>query len=201
MRIAVVGAYGNGKTTLTSALAPLLNVPRVHGNPMRDPAGAAAKSLEDCSELELLQLTVRRYSERVTAEERSSAGFLSDGSSLHEWIYLVVRLAVGRHPRDHERAAGTATSPYSEVVQHLGAVVKQRTYEAYDLFVHLPADIPLPAGETAVNERFRMLSDALLLQVLQELGCPVHVVRGTVPERVEQVVELVRARNVLAPAR
>lgn len=194
MRIAVVGAYGNGKTTLTTALEPLLCLPRVHGSPMRDPSESVPKSLEECSELELLQLTLRRFTERVTAEERSAAGFISDGSSLHEWIYLVVRLTVGRHPPEHETRTDTmASAAHAEAVRQIGAVVRQRARDSYDLFVHLPADVPLPAGETVINDRFRALSDMLLLDVLRDLHVPVHIVRGSAPERIEQVMRLTRS--------
>ncbi|MFI9503725.1 AAA family ATPase [Nocardia sp. NPDC052566] len=193
MRIAVVGAYGNGKTTLTTKLADLLDLPRVHGAPMRNPVGTVPKSLEDCSDLELLQLTLRRFAERITAEERVGA-FVSDGSSLHEWVYLAVRSAVGRHP-DVDRLPPASRSPYFDVVAHVGAVVQQRTAGSYDLFVHLPAEIPLAAGETAINEQFRVLSDRLLLDTLDGLGCPVHVVRGDAEERLTQVVALAQATN------
>jgi hypothetical protein len=191
MRIAVTGAYGNGKTTLTTVLAPRLSLPRVHGRPMRDPLGSAPKALDDCSDLELFQLTLRRFAERISVEERNPRGFVSDGSVLHEWIYLVVRLAVGRHPGPRALVPTAATSPYAEVAHHLGAVVKQWTCDAYDLFVYLPADVSLAPDETAINERFRALSDRLLLDILHELGRPVHIVHGDIEERAEKVIGLV----------
>src|SRR5437764_779912 len=98
MRIAVVGTYGAGKTTLVSRFAELTGLPRAHGTPRRDPAGRTPKALEDVDPAELIQLVVRRYAERVAAETRHRTGFVSDGSLLHEWVYASVRLAVGMHP-------------------------------------------------------------------------------------------------------
>ncbi|MFJ4105619.1 AAA family ATPase [Amycolatopsis japonica] len=183
MRIAVVGAYGNGKTTLTTALAPLLEIPRVHGTPMADPAGSAPKPLEDCAEGELLQLMLRRFTERTVSEERNPDGFVSDGSSLHEWIYTKVRLALGRHPRPPQDLPLYDDGPYEEVAGQLGTVIQQRVREAYDVFLHVPVEFPLQPGESPISERFRHLSDRLLIEVLGRLGCPVHVVRGSVAER------------------
>src|SRR4051812_17308283 len=64
MRIAFVGAYGNGKTTLTTELSARLGLERTHGSAMRDPAGGARKALEETTDPELIQLAVRRFMER-----------------------------------------------------------------------------------------------------------------------------------------
>lgn len=191
MRIAVVGAYGNGKTTLTTKLAETLNIPRVHGTAMKDPWGTAPKSLDDCSDMEVLQLTFRRFAERIAAEEQCGGSFVSDGSTLHEWVYLTVRLAAGRHP-EIGHLPHLQPSTLSKVVEQLGAVIRQRTAYAYDLFVHLPADVPLHEEETSINEQFRRLSDRLMLEILDEMCCPVHIVAGDVEERALQVAHLVR---------
>ena len=193
MRIAVVGAYGNGKTTLTTALSPLLEVPRVHGTPMTDPAGSVPKSLEECTEAELLQLMLRRFTERTISEERSPDGFVSDGSALHEWIYTKVRLALGRHPRPAQELPWCEDGVYEEVNGQLGTVIQQRAREAYDVFLHVPVEFPLKPGETPISEGFRHLSDRLLLDVLARLNCPVHVVTGSLAERLRAALTVLGA--------
>ena len=69
MRIAVVGAYGNGKTTLTTDLSALLGLERIHGSAMRDPAGGARKALEETTEPELIRMMVDYDRERRQTEE------------------------------------------------------------------------------------------------------------------------------------
>jgi hypothetical protein len=77
------------------------------------------------------------------------------------------------------------------VVGQLGVALKQHAKETYDAFVHLPIEFPLdPNGHRPVNERFRTLSDELLLRVLrEELDIPVHIIGGSIPERLEAITE------------
>jgi hypothetical protein len=194
MRIAFVGAYGNGKTTLTTELSERLGLPRVHGSAMRDPAGGARKALEETNEPELIQLAVRRFMERAVDEARFEDGFLSDGSVLHEWVYTKVRLAVGRHPEPPttvaDAARSTRTETYEEVVDQLSLLAQEHARVGYDLFVHCPVEVPLPAGHSPISEHFRVLSDRLMLETLERLSLPAHIVTGTVEERIEQVLKL-----------
>jgi hypothetical protein len=202
MRIAFVGAYGNGKTTLTTELAARLGLPRVHGTAMRDPAGGAPKALEETTEPELIQLAVRRFTERSVDEARHQAGFLSDGSVLHEWVYTKVRLSVGRHPEPPASLGGSAASPRAEVcaevVDQLSLLAQKHMRLGYDLIVHCPVEVPLPDGHSPVSEYFRVLSDRLMLDTLDALTLPVHVVKGSVKERIEQVLAMPDVRTAFA---
>jgi nicotinamide riboside kinase len=197
LRIAVVGAYGNGKTTLTTELSQQFGLPRTHGAAMRDPAGGSGKSLEECTDPELIQLAVRRFTERAVDEARLSQGFISDGSVLHEWVYTKVRLVLGRHPAPPARLdcapRSAATVAYEEVVDHIGLLTQQHALDAYDLVVHLPADVPLPEGHRPISQHFRQVSDQLLLQTLAKRQIPVHVVTGSVQDRVRRCRELAGA--------
>ncbi|WP_027344659.1 AAA family ATPase [Hamadaea tsunoensis] len=194
MRIAFVGAYGNGKTTLTTELSNLLGLPRTHGSAMRDPAGGVPKALEETTEAELIQLAVRRYAERAVEEAAAPAGFLSDGSILHEWVYSKVRLSVGRYPQpptelgDIARPAPTAV--FEEVVDQVGLLAQAHARAGYDLIVHCPNERPLPDGHDPISEYFRVLSDKLMLEIVDTLGLPVHIVKGSVEERLDQVLSL-----------
>lgn len=197
VRIAVVGAYGNGKTTLTTELSRQLGLERTHGAAMRDPADGSGKSLEECSDAELIQLAVRRFTERLVGEARLPQGFVSDGSVVHEWVYTKIRLVLGRLPappvRLESAPRSAATALYEEVADQIGLLTLRHARDAYDLVVHLPADVPLPEGHRPISEHFRRLSDRLLLETLQNWRIPVHVVTGSVQERVQRCLELAGA--------
>ncbi len=201
MRIAFVGAYGNGKTTLTTELSNRLGLPRTHGSAMRDPAGGPPKALEETTEPELVQLAVRRFVERAVEEAAAAKGFLSDGSVLHEWVYTKVRLAVGRYPQpptdltDSERSERSAA--LEEVVDQIGLLAREHARVGYDLVVHCPNEVPLPDGHDPISEYFRVLSDRLMLEVVDSLGLPVHIVTGSVEQRIGQIMAL----PGVAPAR
>lgn len=195
MRIAFVGAYGNGKTTLTKQLSARLGLKRTHGSAMRDPAGSARKALEETTEPELIQLAVRRFTERAAEEAIAEldGGFLSDGSALHEWVYSKVRLAVGRYPEPTATlldADQPATTAYEEVVDHLGLLAREHARASYDLVVHCPVEFPLSDDPMPISERFRTLSDHLMLDIVRKTGLPLHIVTGSLEDRIAQVLRL-----------
>ncbi|MDJ0396712.1 AAA family ATPase [Rhodococcus sp. G-MC3] len=87
--IAISGTYSSGKTTTAYALAHYLAIPRIRARTMREllPEAVPGKTLEQCNAAEIIQLIVCRHTERVMHESHHSVGFISDGSSLQEWIY------------------------------------------------------------------------------------------------------------------
>jgi len=196
MKLAVSGTYSSGKTTTSLALAHLTGIPQTRAKTMREilPDAIPGKRLEDCTGPELFQLGMRRYAERAVRESHLPDGFISDGSSIHEWVYGKVRTLVGIVPSDDTELPAEKTPVmefFEEVIDNMGVVVKQHAKRSYDAFVHLPVEFPLVAdGHRPVSERFRALSDELLLSTLQEYEIPYHVVGGTIPERLERIVEI-----------
>lgn len=196
MKIAISGTYSSGKTTTSLALAHLTGIPRTHAKTMREilPEALPGKRLEDCTAPELFQLGMRRYAERAVHESHLPDGFISDGSSIHEWVYGKVRVLVGINPSDldevpSERAADMRF--YEEVIDNMGAVMKQHARRTYDVFIHLPVEFALVAdGHRPVSERFRKMSDQLLLETLDSYGIPYHIVGGSIPARLEKIVDL-----------
>ncbi|MFH9010550.1 AAA family ATPase [Streptomyces sp. NPDC017943] len=192
-RIAVVGAYGSGKTTLSTALSHLTGLPRTHGSPMREPIGGEGRSVHNWTDGQLIQLTVNRYAERLLGEAAHPEGFVSDGSVVHEWVYAKLRLVAGSYPgtrtppADRHRSATVAA--LEAAVDDIGLLMKHHARTAYQAFVHVPVEFELDPDNRPINENFRHLSEELLLPALEATGLPVHTVHGDVAERLTQTVK------------
>lgn len=200
LRLAVSGTYSTGKTTTTLALSNLTGIPRTHAKTMREilPDALPGKSLEECKAPELMQLGIRRYAERIVHESKLVNGFISDGSSLHEWVYGMARMSVGINPNDSPIVQGVKgllmlplKPTYMQIFNNIGDIVKQHAKESYDEFIHLSVEFPLVAdGHRPVSEKFRQLSDSLLKETVEELGIKYHVISGSVHERLEKIMNI-----------
>ena len=197
VRIAVSGTYSTGKTTTTEALANWVGIPRTQARTMREilPEATPGKALEECGPAELFQLGLIRFTERAIRESALEGSFISDGSSLHEWIYGKARLIVGINPNERKLvrlAKGLIRLPYRpllvQINEAFGAVVKRHAKRTYDEFIHLPVEFPLVKdGHRPVSEEFRALSDRLLKETLDELGIRYHVVGGSLEQRLQTI--------------
>ncbi|WP_026239802.1 AAA family ATPase [Parafrankia discariae] len=200
MRLGISGTYSAGKTVTAMALSHFTGIPRTRAMTMREilPEAAPGKTLEQCTAAELLQMIVVRHVDRAVHESRLWDGFVSDGSSLQEWIYGSVRVTVGINPnaslhlRDLETVERTPEIEFFEsVMSQLGNAFKRHVKSTFDAFVHLPNELPLTTdGHRPVNERFRSMSDELLMRTLTELAIPYHVVGGSLPERLDTIAEI-----------
>lgn len=200
LRIAVSGTYSTGKTTTTEALSLWTGIPRTHAKTMREilPEALPGKALEDCTHPELLLLGILRFTERAVREHTMQGAFISDGSSLHEWVYGRARLTVGVNPSDGPIARTLKLAlmlPQRRIIREVydafGAAVKRHAKQTYDEFIHLPIEFPLVKdGHRPVSERFRSLSDELLRNALDELGIKYHVVGGSIEARLRQIAEI-----------
>jgi len=207
LRLAISGTYSTGKTTTTEALSLWVGIPRTHAQTMREilPEAFPGKALEDCSPSELFQLGIMRFTERAVREAQIGGSYISDGSSIHEWIYGKARLQVGINPNGSELARLAQKAlllPFKKVIDEVnegfGAVVKRHAKKAYDEFIHLPVEFPLVKdGHRPVSEKFRKLSDGLLLETLRELGIKYHIVSGSLEERLGRIAEIYRLEPVM----
>lgn len=203
MNLAISGTYSTGKTTTTLALSYLTGIPRTHAKTMREilPEALPGKKLEECSPAELFQLGMRRYTERAVHESHLPNGFISDGSSIHEWVYGKVRVNVGINPNEAKgliKEKSNEMKFFDEVMDNMGAVMKQHAKRSYDEFIHLPVEFPLVEdGHRPVSEFFRKLSDELLIKTLHELGIKYHIVSGTIEERLKQIVDIYNFKTVM----
>nr|WP_275402588.1 AAA family ATPase [Streptomyces sp. SID13031] len=180
----MVGAHGAGKTTLANALAAQTGISLVQLSPMRDPRPGQRKELADCSSEEICQLAVRRSWERVRGEARAGA-FISDGSVLHEWAYVLARLADGRvtegeaDPVLRGFAEGVATDTWTTLA------------DRYDLIVWVPVEFPLPL-DAPITTGFQAALESYLNSWVTASGVPVLTVRGSLAERVSTVAYFLR---------
>ncbi|WP_369391984.1 AAA family ATPase [Streptomyces sp. CG1] len=210
MRLGISGTYSSGKTMTALALSHYTGLPRTMAKTMREilPEAAPGKTLEECTAAELLQMIVVRHTERVKYEHQLADGFISDGSSLQEWIYGALRVRVGINPNDSVHLAegeDVERTPeidfFDDVMRQLGVSFKQHVKRSFDAFVHLRNELPLSAdGHRPVNDRFRTMADARLLEVLAELEIPVHVVGGSLAERLRTIVHIVGITPVVSEA-
>jgi hypothetical protein len=197
MNLSISGTYSVGKTITSMALAHLTGIPRTSAPTMREilPISLPGKTLEECNGAELIMLITRRIQGRAVAESHLPNGYISDGSALHEWSYANVRVKVGINPNDSIDLDTVEMTDevrfYAEVMKMIGIPARQHTKANYDVFVHLPIEFPIVEdGHRPVNEKFRQLAEELLLNTLKELEIPVHIVGGTIPERLARIVEL-----------
>lgn len=200
MHLGISGTYSSGKTFTSIALSLYTGIPRTRAKTMREilPEAAPGKTLEECTSAELIQMIVVRHVDRAVHESRLPDGFISDGSSLQEWIYGSVRTIVGINPNDSidlgdlEAAAKTPELLYFEaVMEQLGKAFKRHVSSSFDAFVHLRNELPLSAdGHRPVNNRFRTLCDEKLQLEVTELGIPMHIIGGDMPTRLSAICKI-----------
>ncbi|MCA1217617.1 AAA family ATPase [Streptomyces sp. 8L] len=205
MKLAIAGTYSVGKTLTTMAVSQLVGLPRSSAKTMREllPISIPGKTLEECTPPELIMLIMRRNQERAVNEAQLPDGFVSDGSSLHEWAYGTVRVLVGINPNESVNLDSIEVTEeigfYGKVLEQMAVPAKQHARATYDSFVHLPIEFPLvPDGHRPVNERFRSLADELMLRTLDELNIPYHTVGGSIPERLQKIIDIYGFKPVVS---
>ena len=208
MRLGISGTYSSGKTLTAIALSNFTGIPRTRAKTMREilPDAAPGKALEECTAAELLQMIVIRHVERAVHESRLWDGFVSDGSSLQEWIYGTVRITVGINPNESIHLSSLQSVEkteeirfFEEVIGQLGVAMKAHVKRTFDAFVHLPNELPLAKdGHRPVNERFRSMSDEMLQRTLAELQMPFLTVGGDLAVRLENIVNVLGFTPVMS---
>jgi len=204
MKLAISGTYSSGKTLTVMALSHYTGLPRTLAQSIREilPDAVPGKRLAECAPAEFLQLMMRRHVGRAVQESLLPNEFLSDGSSLQEWIYGAARVEYGMnpnetaHPEGEKENLGGFQGPaevrfFADVVAQYGHAFRQHVKSTFDAFVHLRHELPLAAdGHRPMNDRFRATCDDMLLSTVDELQIPYHVVGGTLTERLDTIVNL-----------
>jgi hypothetical protein len=202
MKVAISGTYSSGKTLTVMALSHYTGLPKVMAKAIREimPIALPGKRLSDVTPAEFLNLMVQRHIGRVLGESRLTGDFVSDGSSLQEWLYGEARLAYGMNPANPgDRVA------FDEEMQFFGKVVKEfsRSFKhhvksTYDCFVHLRHELPLVNdGHRPMSDAFRAEIDTMLLATLREMGMPFYIVEGSLEDRLTQIAGLLHVQPIL----
>ncbi|MFF3291696.1 AAA family ATPase [Streptomyces sp. NPDC003023] len=199
LKLAISGTYSTGKSTTTEALSIATGIPRTHAKTSRELLVdlVPGKTVMELNAMELVKLGLRRFEERVHNEAGDGA-FISDGGVFHEWVYFEARMRVGINPgagwwfQAVKKVMGLPVKHfYQRYTDTLGEITRARAKRVYDAYVHLPVEFGMEAdGHRPVSEKFRRLSDELLVKTLDDMEIPYHVVGGTIPERIERIVEL-----------
>lgn len=201
MRLAISGTYSAGKTRTVMTLAHYTGIPRTLAKAIRElmPDAVPGKKLAEVTPAEFVQLMMRRHVGRAVQEALLGDSFLSDGSSLQEWLYGAARVIHGMNPN----ATAAAERPFAggvpagemaffeQVVAQFGHAFKQHVKGTYDAFVHLRHELPIKDdGHRPMNSHFRDTIDEMLLGTLDELRIPYYIVGGSFTERLTQIVRL-----------
>jgi hypothetical protein len=178
LRLAVTGAPGTGKTTLSTALATALGLPSTDAPPadVVDVPNGLPRSIH----------TMLSGFERRLDEEARLKGFVSDGSLLHECA--LERAAIDSDP-DRRLArrrpvSWLKTAPdrafLRRYVEALEGIVARSARESYDAVVHLRID-------AATANAHRLAIDRALLELIDRSGLPYAVCAGPCEDIVRSV--------------
>lgn len=200
MKLSISGTYSAGKTSTVLALSHYTGLPRTLATTIREilPDAVPGKTLAEVTPAEYLQLALRRHTGRAVAEAVLGDDFLSDGSSLQEWIYGAARVRYGMNPSATRELSEIEADELSDemvffraVIEQYGHAFRQHVSTTFDAFVHLENERPLTAdGHRPMNERFRSFCDEMLLETIHRLELPVHRVSGSYEERLTSIVDL-----------
>lgn len=191
MRIVISGTYGTGKTTLSARVAAETGMPLVAARGMRDflRQHFAGKPLYECDYLDLIELGVRRFEERVMTEAMHARGFVSDGSSLNEWAYGLGRVKYGLSLDAQPERWKKQQVLFDQVIRRLGEIFLDHARSSYDLIVHLPIEFSLDSdGHRPLMDEYRFFTDARLRDAAADLPVPVVDATGSVTERLNAVM-------------
>lgn len=187
-RIALIGSYGNGKSTLAAELHKATGIPIVHASPMQYETGGKSVRLDNCSVAELFDLTLRRHTERLIAESQSSGNYLSDGSLMHEWIYCLTRLQHGLFPSPESIGEGVTGEPL-EIAEQMLNVSFAYGAATYTTLILLPNERPLADDPAPISEHFRLLLNNNFKLHLNRTGMAFQEVSGPIEQRVRDVIK------------
>lgn len=208
LHIAISGTYSTGKTTTAETLSIVTGISKTQARTMREivPEVFPGKMLEECSRKELSRLGLIRFRERILNEKNISAPiYISDGSCLHEWVYGQGRLKFGISPKQSYWQSRLRAiigfrllAKARDFLEIYGSVAKYHAKNEYDVFIHLPVEFDIKNdGHRPVSNHFREHTDRLLIDTLNEIGLKYHTVSGSIPDRIEKILQILDLKPIM----
>ena len=88
---------------------------------------------------------------------------------------------------------------FEKVMLEIGKMYKRHVKESFDLFIHLPNELPLAKdGHRPVNELFRSSSDDLLKETLDEIGMSYIIIGGSLEERMHSIAKSLNKKPLIS---
>lgn len=208
MKIVISGTYSTGKTTLSLALSYLTGIPKTQAKTMREllPVTFPGYALTQCAPAQLIELGIRRFTERIEAEIKMNGNFISDGCPIQEWIYGNTRLSTGLNPSENIEivrkwiaANMEEWNVFKQAIDGFGKVVKKYTSTQYDTIIHLPIEFPFVAdGHRPTSEFFREESEKTLIETYKEMGISPFIATGSLKERLLRITSHLGLPNLIS---
>lgn len=199
MKIAIIGAHGVGKTTLTKALETTTGIAAPVPTPMHNPEPGKLKSLQDCTNEEMIRLSQRRFAERI-AQEQATDNVISDGSVLHEWSYASVRLSLGIFPTStQEKSTNPKINTQLELIEMFAEEAMKYAENSYDLLFFIPIEISLPEENSPISDRFQLEAQKHLQNLLTKSNAQFTTLSGTHSERLDHALNVIEQATQKPP--
>ena len=174
LRIAIVGSFSTGKTTLAAALAERLELPMLP-EAAREVAGLGFKLDKDATpEVEAL-IFLKHYNNELSADS-----FVVDRSMLDVMAYA--RWVLDNRPRSKEIA----------IWHECERLAERRLRTAYTHVFYLPIEFPIvPDGLRPDDPEFQADIDERLRALLEAHGLVYETITGSVEERLDKILRAV----------
>ena len=184
IKIAFVGAHGTGKTTLVNALEEHFNsrgiqshttpeVPRIICDSLGDPEFFRRENNTFLKQL--LLLIGQPIYEGATSSAADSSITLCDRSIIDHWAYTINLFSEQVAQNEH------ILIPISNFIE--------RHCRSYSHLFYVPIEFaPEDDGVREEDAEFQAKIDKEIINLLQQFDIPYHSVSGSVPQRVDKVV-------------
>jgi len=194
-RLVVTGADGTAKTEIARMLARLTGIPRLIAQPTASPMLPPNWFLATPMIEQGLQLLLNHHLRRAAQELSMVHGFIAESTPLFDWVGADA-LTRGRWT---SLSSMRWLAPYGcgrKLQDSLLRALKRHAAESYQGVIHLPVEFGRAADPAVAVQRRRV--DRALVGLYGELSLPYRIIRGTLTERLQQVMDHYRLYPVMA---